>query len=302
MKKIVVVMSTYNGATVVTRQLDSIFSQKDVEPVVCIRDDGSKDNTASILKEYKDSIYPKQMFVDYGENVGWERSFLLALRNAPDADYYAFSDQDDLWFETKLGNAVKRLDRENPSLPILFHCNKLTVDSQLRPLKKQVVRLEQPLNRKNALMQEYTQGCSIVMNKAAKELVCRYEPREKIAHDFWCGLLCYLFGRIIYDDEKYFYHICYGSNASGEGHPWKSRFSRFKAFFSSKNIYRLPIDDLLCGYGDMLSADDLKFINVLKNYKYSFLKKIKLLVSTEFVRSSFYGTLSLKFAILMNRL
>ena len=100
MKKVVVVMSAYNGAQFIEKQIRSIFAQKDVDVNCLIRDDGSKDDTLDKLEELKNDF--KKIDIIRGENVGWEKSFLLALKAADDAEYYAFSDQVDIWFEKKL--------------------------------------------------------------------------------------------------------------------------------------------------------------------------------------------------------
>lgn len=297
---ITVVMSTYNGEKYIRKQLDSILCQKDVHLNLFVRDDGSRDGTVDVVKEYQNKN--PNVFLWEGENVGWERSFLLALKKAPSADYYAFADQDDIWFENKLNSAIKKIEESGSKGPVLFHCNKISVDGTLRPLPNQVKRIKKPLNRKNALIQEYAQGCSIVINKNAYNLINRFMPREKIAHDFWCGLLCFLFGDIVYDDTAYFYHISHSTNASGEGHKWRSRFSRLKSFFSKKNVYRLPIDDLLEGYGNMLALEDRSFVQNIQNYKKNWASKWRLLFSCEFIRVSFLGTLLLKISILTNRL
>lgn len=52
--KVAVLMSTYNGEQFIIEQLDTIKDQKEVECFLFIRDDGSSDNTLSIIKEYKE--------------------------------------------------------------------------------------------------------------------------------------------------------------------------------------------------------------------------------------------------------
>ena len=49
---VLVLMSTYNGGRFLKEQIDSILSQEDVDVRLLVRDDGSKDNTCSILSEY----------------------------------------------------------------------------------------------------------------------------------------------------------------------------------------------------------------------------------------------------------
>lgn len=57
MAKVIVLLSTYNGKKYIKEQLDSILSQKgDYELKVIIRDDGSTDETITILREYQKNI------------------------------------------------------------------------------------------------------------------------------------------------------------------------------------------------------------------------------------------------------
>ena len=52
MKTVIVVISTYNGAKYIERQLNSIFEQSGVDIQVLVRDDCSKDNTVKVVREY----------------------------------------------------------------------------------------------------------------------------------------------------------------------------------------------------------------------------------------------------------
>lgn len=300
-RTITVIMSAYNGSKYIEAQLDSIFRQEGVKVLCYVRDDGSTDDTLQVLKSYTSTS--GELIICEGENIGWERSFLLALKDAPKADYYAFADQDDIWFEDKLISGIKMLEKEGTkNKPCMYHCNKVSVTEDLKPLAHQVRRTPRPLNRQNALIQEYAQGCSIIMNEYARQLVTKYIPLEKVAHDFWCGLLCYLFGEVIYDNMPHFYHISHGNNASGEGHMIGSWKGRLKKFFEGGTVYYTPFLDLEKGYADMLSKTDKKFILKLKYYKKSFKAKLSLLFSFQFVRDSILGTCSLKMAVLFNKL
>ena len=57
-KKVQILMSTYNGEKYLKEQLDSIFKQTYPNIEVLVRDDGSKDSTLKILKEYQ-KTHPK---------------------------------------------------------------------------------------------------------------------------------------------------------------------------------------------------------------------------------------------------
>ena len=68
-KKVAVIMSTYNGEKFIREQLDSILNQTYKNIEIVVRDDGSKDGTVSIVKEYMQK-YPNIILYE-GENLGF---------------------------------------------------------------------------------------------------------------------------------------------------------------------------------------------------------------------------------------
>ena len=73
MKRVEVLMSTYNGEKYVKNQIDSILAQENVYIHITIRDDGSKDNTCSVIKEIE-SKNPNKISFFEGENYGYRKS------------------------------------------------------------------------------------------------------------------------------------------------------------------------------------------------------------------------------------
>ena len=153
MNTVMVIISSYNGEKYIREQIESIIRQSGIRTKIFVRDDGSTDATIEILKKMQDNY--DELIISQGENIGWEQSFILALKSAPDAEYYAFCDQDDIWMPDKLINGVSKIrEREKLSSDkaILYHCNKLSVDEDLKPLPHQVRRTPRPLNRENAMI------------------------------------------------------------------------------------------------------------------------------------------------------
>ena len=82
MKKIVVLLSTYNGERFLCAQLDSLLIQEGVELKVLVRDDGSSDSTWDLLIAYKDllseeAVWLISRFVFSRKN--WRTRLLLLL-------------------------------------------------------------------------------------------------------------------------------------------------------------------------------------------------------------------------------
>ena len=91
MKKVQVLLSTYNGEKYLKEQLDSIIAQKGVDVHILARDDGSKDDTIKILEGYENIDIIK------GSNIGVCKSFFELINKSGEYDYYSFADQDDVW-------------------------------------------------------------------------------------------------------------------------------------------------------------------------------------------------------------
>lgn len=135
-KKILVLMSAFNGQSFIESQIESIMKQETSYKVVLrIRDDGSSDNTQNIIKQLQNK-YPNRIEYFYSDNIGSNAGFLFLLREASGYDYYAISDQDDVWLPNKLSVACKYLEAENDSLPLLYASTSYLVADDLKPYGK----------------------------------------------------------------------------------------------------------------------------------------------------------------------
>jgi hypothetical protein len=116
--RVAVLMSTYNGEKYLQEQVDSIAAQEGVEVEMFVRDDGSSDGTRKLLKEMSSMSKGciSSWNLTYGENLGFLESFERLLISASGCDWYAFSDQDDVWLPNKLLSAVDSLCLAKASL------------------------------------------------------------------------------------------------------------------------------------------------------------------------------------------
>lgn len=108
--KVAVFLATYNGQKYLKEQIDSILSQNNVHVDIYCNDDGSSDDTFKIIKEYQSSN--KNFFVvntiKNSGSAGLNFYSMILLSDA-EYDYYAFSDQDDIWMKSKLDIACQKL-------------------------------------------------------------------------------------------------------------------------------------------------------------------------------------------------
>lgn len=216
---IAILMSTYNGEKYIAEQIESIKKQTYNNWVLYVSDDGSKDQTIAILKKnIKDST--NNFFLLRGPEKGFAENFLSLIKKTPTKyEYYAFSDQDDIWDEDKLEAAVAALTpfKEKPAI----YCGRtLYVDKNRKPLGLSPL-FKRPPSFENALVQSIAGGNTMVFNKKAKEILNLKEDNTKIvSHDWWAYLaITSVGGKVIYDHKP---HISYrqhennivGSNSS----------------------------------------------------------------------------------------
>ena len=111
-------MSTYNGECFLREQIESLLKQNNEDITILVRDDGSSDKTVGILEEYEKS---GQLQAYSGRNLKPARSFMELIDKAhiEEYDYYAFSDQDDIWLPDKVHVAVQAIQKYD--VPAMYY-------------------------------------------------------------------------------------------------------------------------------------------------------------------------------------
>lgn len=107
-KKVSVVMCTYNGEKYLKEQLDSIVNQTYPIYELIIQDDCSTDGTLAIIQTFIKEYSYIHLF-ENRINIGVHSNFGNAFYKAT-GDYIAVSDQDDIWVLNKLEQLVSCID------------------------------------------------------------------------------------------------------------------------------------------------------------------------------------------------
>ena len=214
-----ILMSTYNGERYLREQLNSILNQNIKNCQLLIRDDGSQDNTRTILEEYAQRF--EQITYYAGENIGVQKSYFNLIEHAdPNADYIAFSDQDDIWLPEKVSQAIAYLEinKSAPDVPLLYCSAQRIVDEQLNPVKMMVSREIHFPSFGNALVQNVCTGCTAVVNQKLIEMIREHQPKHFeniVMHDWWLYLTASCFGFVYYDNRAYIKYRQHENNAHG---------------------------------------------------------------------------------------
>lgn len=256
---VVVLISTYNGERFIVEQLQSILDQLPIAGQVLIRDDGSTDQTVAKVTGLGDD----RISLIRGENIGFARSFLTLLCDAPDhPEVVMFADQDDVWLPGKIERARAALANCGGS-PALYCSAQMLTDVELRPAHATRRWPRRPCFE-NALFENIVTGCTAAMNSAAVSLIRRAGvPRRVKFHDWWLYLVVSAFGTVVYDEEPTLLYRQHDSNQIGHGTGFWGRQRRIVRFLSRHDwvgIMLGQVADLHEHYGVLLDLGKSRLV------------------------------------------
>jgi len=182
------------------------------------RDDGSSDAALAVLQRFATVAGEgKSHFVARSGKLGATRSYLSLLASAwhEQFQFFAFADQDDVWFEDKIARGLAALAEVPPDLPALYCARQQLVDEQLRYIGKSPALLREP-GFPTALTQNIATGCTILLNRAAVEVALSIRAPENTLHDWWCYIaVAAAGGRIISDAGTVLHYRQHDGNLIG---------------------------------------------------------------------------------------
>jgi len=225
-------MATYEGAEHLQEQVESIAGQTYGDWRLWVSDDSHGSDTRELLLALMGRLGGRASY-RLGPRKGCLANF-LALACAPDiaARFYAFSDQDDVWFPDKLERAVHWLEGISPSVPALYCSRTGLVDEDGRELGMSPLFSRRPAFG-NALVQSLAGGNTMVFNEAARDLLVAAGADVDVpVHDWWLYLLVTGCGGVVhYDGSPSLAYRQHDRNVIGCGQGWRARVERLNRVF-----------------------------------------------------------------------
>ena len=270
--KIAILLSTYNGGRFLEEQIQSIIDQTNHSWELFIRDDGSTDETLSIIKKFQADSRIHWINAEQPQNLRVIRSFLTLLTTA-NAEYYMFCDQDDVWLPEKVQITLDKmveLEATHSNVPVLVHTDLRVVDQELQTLHDSMMKSQQldPVPEFGRLViQNSITGCTVMINQKLK-VACQQLNYSKIRmHDWWFALVACAFGTIGYVSQPTILYRQHGDNEVGAKNPINEALSRKHLFQQTKATIVASIAQ--AGYFaevyPQLTAKQLEVIRFLKN-------------------------------------
>ena len=174
-----VCIATYNGERFIREQIDSILRQLSSDDEIIVSDDGSTDDTISII----DSIDDKRIIIIEGPRKHSPTpNFECAMKEAK-GEYVFLADQDDVWKPNKVEVCMKWLQE--------YDCvvsDAEVTDSNLNPLYPSLYAIMQVRQGRiyNTVWKNGYTGCCMALRREVLNASLPF-PKDIPMHDIWIG-------------------------------------------------------------------------------------------------------------------
>ncbi len=261
-----ILLATYNAQRFIKEQLESILNQTFSDWNLIVYDDGSNDDTLSIINAYVNRYPEKIKFINndnrFGSALG-SFSFLLTVTNS---QYVMFCDQDDVWQSDKIEKTLKKMqemEKKHGNIPLLVHANLTVVDKHLSIISDSLWQYQNIDPKKDTLnrflLDNTVTGCTMMINRALA-LQVNNIPRDVIMHDWYIAMTSSVFGKIAYVDEPLMFYRQHSKNDTGaKQYGWRyfvNKFLRKPSF----DKYTLQAKAFLEIYDDQLDDKDKEML------------------------------------------
>jgi rhamnosyltransferase len=251
--RVSVVLAVYCGAAWLREQINSILKQDGVDISIYISIDPSTDESEALCISFARQYKNITVLPYVGKFGGAAQNFFRLMRDVDFSsfDYFAFADQDDIWFENKLINAVNKLVETKSdgysSNVIAFWPNG----------EKKLIEKSQPQREWDYLFEAAGPGCTYVMtvelaSEIKKTVVARWLEINNLGlHDWFSYAYARANGfRWFIDPMPSMLYRQHVHNQVGVNVGWKAFIYRLKTVVGGWGIAQSLLIAKLIGKGD----------------------------------------------------
>lgn len=174
-----VIIPNYNYEAYIAGTIDSVLAQTYSNIEIIVVDDGSKDNSLSVLEKYGNRI---KVIAQKNQGVSLARNNGVA---ASQGEYVAFLDADDIWLSSKI---EKQLEKFSVGEEVgLVHCSMLYIDTNDQITGENRNGKEGWLAADVLLLEEGATvgiGSTSLVRKTVFDEVGGFDPRQTTAADW----------------------------------------------------------------------------------------------------------------------
>ena len=202
-----VAMAVCNGELFLKEQMESIRMQLGTDDELIISYDPSEDHTLQIIKQYEKCDSRIHVYVNTVHEKGLVGNFENALRHCS-GKYICYADQDDIWLPGKIERMCAELEKAD--VMVVIHDASL-VDKEKKEIAASCFKIRGGNTGwfRNLIRLSYI-GCCMAFRAEMLPVILPVP----LAHDWWTGTVCSLYGRMKMVKQKYVLHRIHETNAT----------------------------------------------------------------------------------------
>jgi len=303
---VAIILGYFNGQAFLGDQIKSIFNQSHGALHVFLCDDNSERPFDENEFEFDENELKKLSFARRSNCLGYAKNFLNALSTiTEDYEYFAFSDQDDIWHRDKVERALKALDAVPSDTPALYCARTEITDETCERTLGFSPKFTKPPSFANAVVQNIGGGNTMIFNRAAKDLIINAAlGSEVVSHDWWCyQIISGAGGHVFYDPEPCLKYRQHAGNLVGANTSWRARFARIRGLIRGRfrewndiNLAALSAHKHLLTKSNQRVLDD--FVEARQS---SLIKRLFLFKRSGIYRQTSFGNLGLLLGVFLNK-
>lgn len=301
--KVAIILTTFNGEKFIEDQIRSIQDQKNCVKKIFLFDDYSKDSTLSIAEKYNVKINKAKQHLGSAS-----KNFFRSINDIEmsDFDYFCFSDQDDIWKNDRVSNAIKFLEESKSS------GYSSAVEAFWEDGKTSILKQSKSNKEFDYLFEGAGQGCTFVMTRNLFKKVKFFCEREEELlsnfhyHDWFVYLVSRCIGmRWYFDMEPSIMYRQHSNNDTGAKNSISGIVRRMTLIMNGWYKDQISIAFTLA---DIIISDPTKrkkfkkIQNIFFSNSY-FIRRIKLIILIfKSGRRKFSDSIILSVAVLLGKL
>ncbi|MDI6026596.1 glycosyltransferase family 2 protein [Corticibacterium sp. UT-5YL-CI-8] len=226
---VAVLLGIFDGGRFLDKQLRTLAGQTHRSVDLWVSDDGSTDGSRDILSRFEKEWSRGDFHLLNGPAQGFAENYRsLITKPEINAAYYAFCDQDDIWDPDKLEVAVAWLSSQDPAVPALYCSRTRTIDQEGNDIGCSSLFEHSPSFR-NAIVQSIAGGNTMVMNRAARDIVAEASRRTGfVSHDWWSYMIVTgVGGTVHYSATPHIGYRQHQDNIAGANTSFSARLQRY---------------------------------------------------------------------------
>ena len=304
--RVAIILGYFDGQSFIGEQLQSIIEQTHSALHIYLCDDNSERLFSLDGLRLDQNSLSKMSVGVRPQNIGFANNFLNALASVSDEfEYFAFSDQDDVWHKDKLEKAIAALDKGPSEQPALYCARTEIVDATSEHTLGYSPLLDKPPSFANALVQNIGGGNTMVFNRAARDLILEAtQDVTVVSHDWWCyQVVTGAGGHVIYDSEPCLKYRQHDHNLVGANTSWHARLLRIRGLLRGRfrewndiNLAALSAHSHLLTKSNQQVLDD--FVEARQS---SLIKRLFLFKRSGIYRQTLFGNLGLLLGVFLNK-